>query len=152
MDDDPQPSPQRPLPTNLPARLAHPGDVLVAFRAPVGVAGAQVASTGTSGAYRVNVARAQVDVRALNRTLSGLRTTRLTRLFAGLDTTRLNAARQRAMAKTGRYVTDFTQVYQVSFDPKINDGKAANELARSPLVASASPNFILPKPVARRIA
>ncbi len=150
--DDPQPSPQRPLPTNLPATLAHPGSVLVAFLAPVGVTAThtRVASVGTSGAYHANTAKARTDVATLNQTLSGLGTTRITHLFAGLDATALNAARARAMAKTGRYITDFTQVYQVSFDPKINDGKAANELARSPLVASASPDFILPKPVAQR--
>jgi len=148
--DDPQPSPQRSLPTNLPATLAHPGDVLVAFRAPVGVTATRVASAGTSGAYHANAATAQTDVATLNQTLSGLGTTRITHLFAGIDATALNAARARAMAKTGRYITDFTQVYQVSFDPKINDGKAANELARSPLVASASPDFILPKPVVQK--
>ena len=45
------------------------------------------------------------------------------------------------MKATGGYVTDLTQVYQVTFDPSINDGDAANRLETSGLVWTAMPDI-----------
>ncbi len=135
------PPPQRPWATNLPATLVHSGVALVAFRTPVYLAagGTRVALSDAAAASRIHVDSVSAD--AFNGILDGLGTTNVEHLFAGLDATRLASARARAEAATGAYVTDFTQVYLVHFDPAINPGDAANRLARSPLVSSAMPNF-----------
>ena len=131
------PAPQGELPTNLPSGLVHPGSVLVAFRTPV-----QVDNTQRHVALAAGQSAPAADIAALSTVFDGLHTTAITHLFTNLPAAQLNATRARAEAATGHYVTDFTQVYQVSFDPSINDGVAANRLAASPLVSSAMPDFI----------
>ncbi|HWE60412.1 MAG TPA: hypothetical protein VHB98_01750, partial [Chloroflexota bacterium] len=134
-------TPQQDFPTNLPTRLVHPGTVLVAFRAPVNVVGTHIALAGGQGQFSTAAAT------SLSATLDALHTTRIVHILQGLPVDRLNAARARAEAATGRYITDFTQLYLVNFDPAINDGAAANRLARSPLVSSAMPDFLYHTPL-----
>ena len=49
-------------------------------------------------------------------------------------------------AGDARSLIDLTQVYQVRFDPSINDGEAANRLQASGLVATAMPDYRLRTP------
>src|SRR5262249_45606467 len=117
---------QRPYP-KLPTHVAHPGSAIVAFNTPIQASGDQFAATAGTQA-------AGSDIAALNSTLSQLHATSVTHLFTNIPADQLAAARAKAMAATGHYVTDFTQVYQISYDPQINSGTAANDLAQSKLV------------------
>jgi hypothetical protein len=130
---------QRLYPATLPADVAHPGSAIVAFSTPVQAAGSRFAPSpsGSAGAP---------DVAALNSTLSSLGATSVKHLFTNVPADQLAAARAQAQAATGRFVTDFTQVYQVAYDPKVNAGEAANELAQSKLVSAAMPDWIYRKP------
>ena len=76
--------------------------------------------------------------------LAGLHATSVRHLFTNIPAARLEAARTRAMRATHRSLIDLTQVYQVRFDPSINDGEAANRLQASGLVATAMPDYRLP--------
>ena len=102
---------QRSLPTNLSNRQVHPGSVLVAFRTPVQSSGAHVAAE--SGA---SVTASTPDLDQINRILDSLHATSVRHLFTNIPAATLNAARDRAVAATQAYVTDFTQVYQITFD------------------------------------
>ncbi len=117
----------------LPAQIAHRGDTLIAFKTPVSVVGNQFVA-GSAGADAA-------DLAALNQTLTSLGTTSIEHLFTNLPADQLNAARARAEAATGRFVTDFTQVYRVTYNPTVNSGAAANALAQSPLLSSAMPDW-----------
>jgi hypothetical protein len=132
---------QRPLPTNLSSRQVHPGSVVVAFRAPVRASGKHIAASGTGLS-----AAANNELNTLNRTLDSLRTKQVRHLFSNIPAATLNAARAKAQAATGEDITDFTQVYQIIFDPSINDGEAVNRLASSGLVSSAMPDWIYHQP------
>jgi hypothetical protein len=130
---------QRVYPARLPADIAHPGSAIVAFRTPVTASGDHFAASpsGNAGAS---------DIAQLNSALSSIGATHVRRLFTNIPADQLAAARARAEAATGKFVTDFTQVYQVVYDPKVASGEAANELARSPLVSAAMPDWIFKGP------
>ena len=130
---------QRVYPARLPAGVAHPGSAIVAFKTPVSAAGDRFAASpaGNAGAS---------DIAALNSALASIGATGVRHLFTNVPAGELAAARARAEAATGRFVTDFTQVYQVTYDPKVASGTAANALARSPLVSSAMPDWIFKGP------
>jgi hypothetical protein len=133
-----QAAPQQPrLPTNLNNRQVHPGSVLVAFRTPVRASGNHVAPDSSGRATA-----SSSELNQLNNVLDSLRAIEVRHLFANIPAAALNTARARAEAATGAYVTDLTQVYQVTFDPSINDGEAVNRLAASSLVSSAMPDWI----------
>ena len=131
---------QRPYPAVLPPGVSHPGSAIVAFSTPVQATGDHFAASpaGAAGA---------ADVAALNSTLSSIGTTSVKHLFGNVPADQLAAARAQAQAATGRFVTDFTQVYQIVYNPKVNSGEAANELAQSKLISAAMPDFIYRKPV-----
>ncbi len=118
----------------LPASVARAGSAIVSFRTPVTVHGKGFAHNAKGNAGSTALAH-------LNSTLASLGTTHVQRLFTNLPASKLATARARAERNTGRYVTDFTQVYQVDYNPKINSGTAANRLAASSLLSSAMPNF-----------
>jgi hypothetical protein len=126
---------QRPYPPRLPSSVAHPGSAIVAFRTPVQAAGDRFAASpqGAAGAS---------DIAALNQTLQNIGATSVRHLFTNVPAGELQAARARAQAATGTYVTDFTQVYQVTFNRTVPDGSAANQLAKSSLISSAMPDFV----------
>jgi hypothetical protein len=130
---------QRSYPARLPAGVAHPGSAIVAFRTPVEAVGGRFAASpaGAAGAS---------DLNAINTTLAALGATGVHHLFTNVPADQLTAARAQAEAATGRFVTDFTQVYQVTYDPKVNSGEAANELARSQLVSAAMPDWVYRSP------
>jgi hypothetical protein len=130
---------QRVYPARLPAGIAHPGSAIVAFKTPVTAAGDRFAASpsGNAGAS---------DIAALNSALSSIGATGVRHLFTNVPADQLAAARARAEAATGRFVTDFTQVYQVVYDPKVASGTAANALARSPIVSAAMPDWIFKGP------
>ena len=130
-----QPSRQRPLPTNLSSQQVHPGSVVLAFRTPVRVAGTQV--TGSQDGS---------DPSQVNAVLASLHATAIQRLFTNIPADKLNATRDKAMAATGSYLTDLTQVYQITFNPAINDGEAVNRLMSSPLVYAAMPDWVFKRP------
>ncbi|WP_028060846.1 S8 family serine peptidase [Candidatus Solirubrobacter pratensis] len=130
---------QRLYPATLPADVAHPGSAIIAFSTPVQAAGARFAPSPAGGA-------GAADVAALNSTLSSLGATSVEHLFTNVPAAQLAAARAQAQAATGRFVTDFTQVYQVAYDPKVNAGEAADELAKSKLLSAAMPDWIYRKP------
>ncbi len=132
---------------HLPSSAVFPGSVLVAFRAPVTVSRARIHTTA-AGARKAGFAPAAVSAETarVNKVLAGLHATSVQHLFTNVPTAQLQAARARAMKASGRYLTDFTQMYQVSFSPKINDGAAANQLASSGLVWTAMPNYKLHQP------
>src|SRR5262249_16635266 len=137
-----QAAPKQPrLPTNLTNRQAHPGSVLVAFRIPVRANGNHVAPGGSGG-----TTPSSSELNKFNGILHSLHTTELRHLFSNIPAGALGAARAKAQAATGAYVTDLTQVYQVIFDPSINDGEAVNRLASSSLISSAMPDWILRVP------
>src|SRR5262249_43234749 len=81
------------------------------------------------------------QITALNQTLTAIGTTSVDHLFTNLPADQLNAARARAQAATGHFVTDFTQVYLISYNPAVNSGAAANALAQSPLLSTAMPDW-----------
>jgi hypothetical protein len=120
---------------NLPASLAHPGSVIVAFQTPVASSGDRVRRAAQGGA-------ATADLDSINATLAGLGATSVHHLFTDIPAQKLADARARAEAATGSYVTDFTQVYQVTFASAVNPGEAANRLSQSALVSSAMPDWI----------
>ncbi len=124
---------------NLPASVAHPGSLLVAFQTPVQTSGARVAKTAAGSTVDPNVA-------SFNNALAAIGATSMSRLLTNIPADQLNAARARTEATTGAFVTDFTQLYQVRFSPKVNSGQAANLLAASPLVSSAMPDWIFTVP------
>jgi hypothetical protein len=128
------PPPALHYPVNLPGSLAHPGSVIVAFKTPVAPAGDHVQKAARGGA-------AAGDINAVNATLAGLGATSVHHLFTDIPADELNAARAKAEAATGAYVTDFTQVYQISFAANVNPGEAANRLAQSGLVSAAMPDW-----------
>src|SRR3954454_4571544 len=130
---------QRVYPARLPADIAHPGSAIVAFKTPVTAAGDRFAASpsGNAGAS---------DIAALNSALASIGATGVRHLFTNVPADQLAAARARAEAATGKFVTDFTQVYQVTYDPKVASGSAANALARSPIVSAAMPDWILKGP------
>ena len=102
------------------------GETLIAFKTPVSVAGNQFVAN-RAGGRRGRPRRAQPDaLRASARPASSS-------CSPTFPADQLNAARARAEAATGRYVTDFTQVYRVTYNPAVNAGAAANALAQSPL-------------------
>src|SRR5262245_44504682 len=137
-----QAAPKQPrLPTNLTNRQVHPGSVLVAFRTPVRASGNHVAPDGSG-----RTAASSNELNKLNGILDSLHATALRHLFTNIPAAALDAARAKAQAATGAYVTDLTQVYQVIFDPSINDGEAVNRLASSSLVSSVMPDWILRVP------
>ncbi|HZC52078.1 MAG TPA: S8 family serine peptidase, partial [Mycobacterium sp.] len=133
---------------HLPASSVYPGSVLVAFRAPVSVSGARI-NTTADGARRAGLPPASVatETDRVNNVLAGLHATSVQRLFTNIPAAKLQAARERAMRATGRYLTDLTQTYLVRFSPSLNDGAAANRLQTSGLVWTATPNFKLQKPM-----
>ncbi|HEX2785361.1 MAG TPA: S8 family serine peptidase [Ilumatobacteraceae bacterium] len=133
------PPPNRQYPVNLPSTLAHPGSVIVAFKTPVAAAGDRVSGDGSGSA-------ATTDLDAINATLAGLNATSVHHLFTNIPADKLAAARSTAEADTGAYVTDFTQVYEVSFAADVNPGEAANQLSQSALVSAAMPDWIFKVP------
>jgi Subtilase family len=130
----PAPTKQRLYPNFLPASVAHPGSAIVAFRTPVSAQGNRFGRGRGSGA-------SDEELASINQTLAGLGADSVSQLFTNIPAAKLNAARARAQASTNAYVTDFTQVYEVSYNPAINPGDAANRLASSSLVTSAMPNW-----------
>src|SRR3954469_10362002 len=130
---------QRVYPARLPADIAHPGSAIVAFKTPVTAAGDRLAASpsGNAGAS---------DIAALNSALASIGATGVRHLFTNVPADQLAAARARAQAATGRVVTDFTQVYQVTYDPKVAACPAANPLALSPIVSAAMPDWIFKGP------
>jgi len=135
----PVPPQQRLYPTNLPQKLVHPGSAIVAFKTPVQAKGARFTPAPSGSA-------SSSDVSALNQTLASLGTTKVVKLFTNVPAAQLNAARAQAERATGQYMTDFTQVYQVSYDPVVNSGTAANDIAQSTLVSAAMPDWIYHAP------
>src|SRR2546423_3044898 len=117
----PPPAPRR-YPV-LPASVAHPGTILMALSSPVAATGARVvaAATRTSAA----------DVGTLNAALASIGTTGVHRLFTNVPADQLDAARAKAEAATGAFVTDFTQVYRVDFDPAVNPDRKSTRLNSS---------------------
>lgn len=132
--------PKPTLPTNLSKDQAHPGAALVAFRTPVKVSGHKIGRGGDSNA-------SDDELNALNKTLDGLGATSVKHLFSNIPAAALNDARAKAEADTGAFVTDFTQVYLIKFNPSINPGEAVNRLATSPLITSAMPDLVFRQPV-----
>jgi hypothetical protein len=134
--------------THLPSRSVHPGSVLIAFRTAVAAQHGRI-STRRADALAANLPAAAVanETRRVNTILAGLHATSLRHLFTNIPAAQLEAARARAMKSSGRYLTDLTQVYQVTFDPSINDGDAANRLASSGLVWTAMPDIKYSVPV-----
>jgi hypothetical protein len=128
---------QRPIPYRLNAGEVHPGSVVVAFRGAARPQGGHLLGVDNASAQ---------DVDALNNVLDGLGTTQIIHLFANLPAGQLNAMRARAMAATGRYITDFTQVYQIKFNPAIDSADAVNRLIASDLVTAATPDWIYRQP------
>src|SRR5262245_40768498 len=120
----------------LPAGVAHKGSAIVAFNTPVQAANGRFVSSQASAA----------DLNALNATLASIGATSVGHLFTNLPADELQAARAQAEQAEGRAVTDFTQVYQVTYNPAVNAGTAANDLAKSKLVSSAMPDWIFIKP------
>jgi hypothetical protein len=133
---------------HLPASAVRPGSVLVAFRAPVSASHARI-STTAAGARRAGLPADAVknETTRVNQLLAGLHATNVRHLFTNLPKAELDAARARAMKATGRYLTDLTQMYQVTFPKTINDGEAANRLQSSGLVWTAMPDLTYSKPV-----
>jgi hypothetical protein len=133
---------------HLPSSGVHPGSVLVAFRAPVSVSGARIHSTA-QGAESAGLPVAAVinETARVNAVLAGLHATNVRHLFTNIPAAQLEAARAKAMKATGRYLTDLTQMYQVTFAPSINDGEAANRLQSSGLVYTAMPDLKYKVPV-----
>ena len=129
---------KKPYPTNLSKLQVHPGSALVAFRSVMQFNGTQVVSTGAGASSD--------DIKAVNGLFSALRVSQVTHLFTNLPAAELNAARAKAQAATGQYVTDFTQVYELKFDPAINSGEAVNRLNEVKLVSSAMPDWIFQQP------
>ncbi|MFL6073727.1 MAG: S8 family serine peptidase, partial [Mycobacteriales bacterium] len=124
--------------THLPDSAVHPGSVLVAFRSPVALAGSRLRPGGS--------ASEKGQVNQVNQVLAGLHATAVRHLFTNIPAAALGAARTRAMKSTGRYLTDLSQVYQVSFDPSVNDGEAVNRLQSTGLVTSAMPDYRFVQP------
>jgi hypothetical protein len=133
---------------HLPSNGVHPGSVLVAFRAPVSVSGARIRSTA-QGAQSAGLPVAAVmnETARVNAVLTGLHATNVRHLFTNIPAAQLEAARAKAMKATGRYLTDLTQMYQVTFASSINDGDAANRLQASGLVYTAMPDLKYKVPV-----
>ena len=136
---------------HLPASSVFAGSVLVAFRAPVSVSGGRIKTTA-EGAHRAGLSPTAVsnETAHVNQILAGLHATSVQRAFTNIPDAQLQAARQRAMAASGRYLTDLTQTYLVRFSHSINDGDAANRLQSSGLVWTAMPNFKLQQPKPER--
>ncbi len=131
--------PKPTLPTNISSEQAHPGSALIAFRTSVKVTGHRIGRGDGSNA-------SDDELNTINKTLDGLGATSVKHLFTNIPAATLNAARAKAIADTGGYVTDFTQVYQVTFNPTINAGEAVNRLAASSLITSAMPDLIFHTP------
>jgi hypothetical protein len=131
--------PKPTLPTNISSDQAHPGSALIAFRTSVKVSGHKIGRGDGSNA-------SDDELNTINKTLDGLGATSVKHLFTNIPAATLNAARAKAIADTGGYVTDFTQVYQVTFNPAINSGEAVNRLAASSLITSAMPDLIFHTP------
>jgi len=127
-------SPHQRIYPALPASLVHPGEALIAFKTPVSVANNRFAESAAGSADATQIT-------ALNQTLTAIGTTSVDHLFTNLPADQLNAARARAQAATGHFVTDFTQVYLISYNPAVNSGAAANALAQSPLLSTAMPDW-----------
>lgn len=127
---------------HLPSRSLHPGSVLVAFRAPVSATHGRIRTTA-AGARRAGLPALAVknDTDRVNRILAGLHATSVSHLFTNIPANKLEAARAKAMRATGRYLTDLTQMYRVTFAKSINDGEAANRLQTSGLVWTALPDM-----------
>lgn len=137
-------APHKPtLPTNISPEQAHPGSALVAFRTSVKVSGHKIGRGDNSNA-------SDDELNTINKTLDSLGATSVKHLFTNIPASTLNAARAKAVADTGGYVTDFTQVYQVSFNPTINSGEAVNRLSASSLVTSAMPDLIFHTPITEK--
>ncbi len=111
----------------------------MAFNTPVQAANGQFAAAPSSQADPAALS-------ALNATLASIGATRVDRLFTNLPAAELQAARAQAEAAEGKTLTDFTQIYQVTYNPAINAGTAANDIAKSKLVSSAMPDWIFTKP------
>ncbi len=128
--------------THLPSRSVHRGSVLVAFRTSVTAKGGRI-TTHRADALKAKLPATAVanETDRVNNVLAGLHATSVRHLFTNIPAAQLNAARAKAMQATGGYVTDLTQVYQVTFDPSINDGEAANRLETSGLVWTAMPDI-----------
>jgi hypothetical protein len=127
---------------HLPSSGVHPGSVLVAFRAPVSVSGARIHSTAQGAeSAGLPVAAVMNETARVNAVLAGLHATGVRHLFTNIPAAQLESARAKAMKATGRYLTDLTQMYEVTFAPSINDGDAANRLQSSGLVYTAMPNL-----------
>jgi hypothetical protein len=122
-------------PTAIPREVAHPGSVIVAFRTPVTAHGARVDRETRTRASDADVART-------NQALTALGAVSVDHLLTNIPAATLDAARARAERATHASLTDFTQVYQVRFDPRVNPGAAANRMAQAPLVSSAMPDFL----------
>jgi hypothetical protein len=127
-------SPQQRMYPALPASLAHPGEALIAFKTPVSVVNNRFVENASGAAD-------PTQITALNQTLTTLGTTSVAHLFTNVPADALNAARARAESATGQFVTDFTQVYLITYNPAVNSGAAANTLAQSPLLSSAMPDW-----------
>jgi len=133
---------------HLPSSGVHPGSVLVAFRAPVSVSGARIHSTAQGAeSAGLPVAAVMNETARVNAVLAGLHATNVRHLFTNIPAAQLEAARAKAMKATGRYLTDLTQMYQVTFASSINDGEAANRLQASGLVYTAMPDLKYKVPV-----
>jgi hypothetical protein len=130
---------QRLYPTTLPSQIAHPGSAIVAFRTPV-------SSSGNRFTHGAGGSAGTADLNAINQTLASIGASNVKHLFTNFPADQLNAARAQAEATTGQFVTDFTQVYQVTYDPKVNPGLAANKLAQSKLVSAAMPDWVYRTP------
>src|SRR5436309_324118 len=131
---------QRVYPTNLPRGVAHPGSLLVAFNTPV---------VARSNRFQHDSRGTATDqqLAAVNDALTSIGAVGLDHLFTNIPAATLDAARAKAAAATHAFVTDFTQVYQVRFNPAVNPGLAANRLAASSsVISSAMPDFVLQPP------
>jgi Subtilase family len=131
---------QRLYPANLPSQVAHPGSLLVAFRTPVVARNNRFEHDSRGSASDQQLA-------AVNQALTGIGAIGIDHLFTNVPAATLDAARAKTEAATHAFVTDFTQVYQVRFNPAINSGVAANRMTgSSSLISSAMPNFVMQPP------
>src|SRR4029079_4033432 len=90
---------QRVCPARLPAGVAHPGSAIVAFKTPVTASGDRFAASPAGNAGASAIAQ-------LNSALSPIGATHVRRLFTNTPADQLAAARARAEAATGKFVTD----------------------------------------------
>src|SRR5439155_918023 len=127
-------------PNNLPRQVANPGSLLMAFNTPV---------IARNGRFQHDSRGSATDqqLAAVNGALTSIGADEVDHLFTNIPAATLDAARAKAAAATHAFVTDFTQVYQVGFNPAVNSGLAANRMAASSsVVSSAMPDFVMQPP------